>query len=211
VREAQANDRAFRAQVRKVLRSSYSNHYRRMLPAVLEALEFRCNNTVYRPLMDALDLLRRYANRERVIYYDPADRVPLDGVVRPDWHSAVVDERRRVERIPYELCVLTSLRDAVRGREIWVHGSRRWRDPETDLPQDFEAHREIHYAAISQPLDPTAFIANLRGDLDRALARLSGALRQNSAGGVRITTARATSGSGCRSSASSPSPRRWRP
>ncbi len=88
-----------------------------MLPAVLEALEFRCNNTAYRPLMDALELLRRYTHRERVIYYDPADRVPLDGVVRPDWRSAVVDERGRVERIPYELCVLTSTRDAIRRRD----------------------------------------------------------------------------------------------
>ncbi len=65
-----------------MLRSSYSNHYRRMLPAVLEALEFRCNNTVYRPLMDALELLRRYAHRDRIVFYDPADRVPLDGVVK---------------------------------------------------------------------------------------------------------------------------------
>ena len=99
-----------------------------------------------------------------------------------------MDERGRVERIPYELCVLTSLRDAIRRREIWVQGSRRWRDPETDLPPDFEQHREIHYAAISQPLDPTAFIAKLRGDLDQALVRLSGALRHDTAGGVRITT-----------------------
>ena len=76
VREAQANDQAFRARVRKVLRSSYSNHYRRMLPAVLETLEFRCNNTAYRPLMEALELLRRYAHRERVIFYDVAERVP---------------------------------------------------------------------------------------------------------------------------------------
>ena len=126
VREAQANDQAFRAQVRKVLRSSYSNHYRRMLPAVLEALQFRCNNTAYRPLIDALELLRRYTHRERVIFYDAADRVPLDGVVRADWREAVVDERGRVERIPYELCVLTSLREAIRRREIWVAGSRRW-------------------------------------------------------------------------------------
>src|SRR5450755_4405075 len=138
--------------------------------------------------MEALELLRRYAHRERIVFYDQADRVPLNGVVRSDWRSAVVDEQGRVERIPYELCVLTSLRDAIRRREIWVQGSQRWRDPETDLPQDFEAHREIHYAAISQPLDPTAFIAKLRADLDQALGRLSGALARNTAGGVRITT-----------------------
>ena len=29
-------------------RSSYSNYYRRMLPRLLGALEFRCNNTAFR-------------------------------------------------------------------------------------------------------------------------------------------------------------------
>ena len=85
--------------------------------------------------MDALELLRRYAHRERIQFYDPAERVPIDGVVKPDWRQAVIDERGRVERIPYELCVLISLREAIRRREIWIEGSRRWGDPETDLPR----------------------------------------------------------------------------
>jgi hypothetical protein len=43
--------------------------------------------------MDALELLRRYTHRERVVYYDPADRVPLDGWsgrigARRSWTSA---------------------------------------------------------------------------------------------------------------------------
>ena len=65
VREAKANQQAFQARVRTVLRGSYSSYYRRMLPALLSALEFRCNNTAYRPIMDALDLLARYAERRR--------------------------------------------------------------------------------------------------------------------------------------------------
>ncbi|MDP9640946.1 hypothetical protein J2S53_000891 [Actinopolyspora lacussalsi] len=31
-----------------------------MLPVLLAALEFRCNNTAYRPIMQALELLGRY-------------------------------------------------------------------------------------------------------------------------------------------------------
>ncbi len=53
VREAKANEVAFRARVRTVLRSSYSGHYRRGLPPLLAALQFRCNNAAYRPVMDA--------------------------------------------------------------------------------------------------------------------------------------------------------------
>jgi len=92
VREAKAGEAAFRARVRTVLRSSYSNHYRWMVPRLLGALDFRCNNSVYRPVMDAVVLLRRYADRERVQFYDDTERVPLDGVVPSSWRSAVVDE-----------------------------------------------------------------------------------------------------------------------
>ncbi|MGI8810144.1 MAG: DUF4158 domain-containing protein, partial [Acidimicrobiales bacterium] len=159
VAEAKANDTIFRQRVRTVLRSSYSAHYRRMLPKLLAALDFRCNNTAYRPVMDALVLLRRYADhssRER--FYAKEEKVPLDGVVPREWRDAVVDEAGQVERIPYELCVLRSLREAIRRREVYVAGANRWRNPEDDLPADFEANRDVHYAAIRQPLDPTAFV-----------------------------------------------------
>jgi hypothetical protein len=45
VREARAHEAAFPKRVRKVLRSSYSSHYRRMLPKLLTAIEFRCTTT----------------------------------------------------------------------------------------------------------------------------------------------------------------------
>jgi TnpA family transposase len=95
-----------------------------------------------------------------------------------------------VERIPYELCVLKALREAIRRREVWVVGANRWRDPEQDLPQDFDANRDVHYAAIRQPLDAAAFIGGLRQRLGAALGRLGRALGDGSGGGVRITTRR---------------------
>jgi len=191
VAEARANDTAFRQRVRTVLRSSYSAHYRRMLPKLLAALEFRCNNTAYRPVMDALDLLRRCTDRPaRERFYDEKEKVPIEGVVPREWAEAVVDEEGRVERIPYELCVLRSLREAIRRREVYVAGATRWRNPEDDLPADFEANRDVHYAAIRQPLDPSEFVADLKGRLGAALTRLDEGIAAGTTGGVKITARR---------------------
>lgn len=102
--------------VRTVLRGSYSHHYRRLLPDLPAALEFRCNNTEHRPVMDAVELLARYKDidvSDRT-HYARVDRVPLEGVVPRQWRDAVVDEKGRVERIPYELSVLKALREAIR-------------------------------------------------------------------------------------------------
>ena len=112
--------------MRTVVRSSYSTYYRRMLPPLLAALKCWCNNTAYRPIMDALELLHRYVGVDgKVRFFAQADRVPMDGVVPNARREAVVDEHARVERIPHELCTLIALRDALRRREIYVHGGSR--------------------------------------------------------------------------------------
>ncbi|MET8327153.1 hypothetical protein [Streptomyces sp. NPDC005181] len=95
-------------------------------------------------------------------------------MVREEWRKAVVDDKGRVERIPYELCVLVALRDALRRREIWVAGANRWRNPEDDLPPDFEDNRDVHYDAIRQPLDAAAFTDALEKRLRDALTRFDG-------------------------------------
>lgn len=100
-----------------MLRSSYSNYCRQMLPPLLRTLGFTCNNTAYRPVMDALALLEEYADG-KTPFYDADDAVPMDGVVRKDWRETVVDDKGKVERIPYELCVLVALRDSIRRREM---------------------------------------------------------------------------------------------
>jgi TnpA family transposase len=160
-----------------------------MLPHLLGALMFRSHNSAYRPVIDALELLRRYAGRDgRAKLYDPGERVPLDGVVPTARRDAVRDDAGRIARVPYELCVLSALRDALRRREVWVDGARRYGDPDIDLPGDHEDNRDVHYAALGQPQDPTAFIADLRRKLTAGLDRLDHALAHNTTGGVKIGT-----------------------
>ena len=122
------------------------------------------------------------------MYYDAAEHVPIEHVVPDDWGDAVVDpETGRVERIPYELCVLVALRQAIRRREIWVEGGKVWRNPDADLPQDFEDNRDVHYEALSKPRDPADFIADLQRRHVAALGRLNTALGKGTTGGVKIT------------------------
>ena len=191
VREAKATEQLFRQRVRKEIRGSYSNHYRRMLPRILEAVEFRCANHLYRPVMDALELLHRHLDTSgQQRFYPPGEQVPIARAVPDEWRQAVSDEHGRIERIPYELCVLRALRDALRRREIWVLGAHRWRNPDEDLPADFAANRDVHYAAIRKPRDPQAFISDLQARLHAGLERLNQAVSTNTAGGVRMTTRR---------------------
>lgn len=143
VKEFKSSGPMFRTVVHTVMRASYSNHYRKMLPLLLDALPFRCNNSAYRPIMDALALLQ--SNRgKRFQFFAVDDDLPVDGVIKPKWQEIVIETspngERRINRINYEICVLQSLRDALRSKEIWVEGADRFRNPDEDLAE--QLHRE---------------------------------------------------------------------
>lgn len=187
-REAKATGPTYRTTLRATIRGSYSGHYRRAVLDLLAALDFRSNNEAHRPVIRALDLVRRYADA-KVRAYPAGEDVPLDGVVRPLWRDAVVDRdpqgRLRVNRITYEICALEALRDQLRCKEVWVAGADRYRNPDEDLPADFAARRDEHYAALGLPRDAGAFVARLQDEMRAALARFDRGLPRNP--DVRVT------------------------
>ena len=75
----------------------------------------------------------------------------------------------RVNRLTYELSVLQTLRERVRSKEVWVAGAAQFRNPEDDLPRDFEQHRATYYADLNQPLSADEFVASLKTQLTTAL------------------------------------------
>jgi TnpA family transposase len=172
----------YRRSLRTTIRSSYTGHYRRMVPALLEALDFRSNNAAHQPVIEALALVRRYAGtRQR--YLPTHEAVPIDGVVRPLWRDAVVDVdakgRKRINRLTYEICVLEALRERLRSKEVWVVGANRYRNPDEDLPADFAGQRLLYYNALKLPIDANRFTADLREEMHAALAMLDAGYKRN--------------------------------
>src|SRR3546814_1635427 len=77
------------------------------------------------------------------------------------------------------LCVLTQLRDRIRSKEIWVVGADRYRNPDDDLPKDFEIRRDAYYSGLSLTPDAQAFCASIREELERELLLLNANIPQN--------------------------------
>jgi hypothetical protein len=184
VKEYRTTGSAYQQKVYTVMRGSYRAHYRRMVPAILKALTFHSNNAVHHPVIQALELLRRYADSPSTQpYFALTEVVPLEGVVRPGWRDIVVkrdkDGQEQINRVNYEISVLHALRERLRCKELWVAGAYRLRNPDEDLPNDFAAQRETYYAALHQPLDAEQFIADRKHELAAALAALDQNLPTN--------------------------------
>lgn len=169
--------------IQTVMRGSYASHYRRMVPPLLSALRFRSNNASWRPILYALDLIRQWRKDGRRIV--PADLVPK-GSIPAKWRAAVIDASDRLNVIPFELCILAQLRERVRAKEIWVDGADRHRNPDDDLPADFEAQRDTYYQGLGLTQDAGEFIAAVRDELTRELHLLNRTLPGNDK--VRLRT-----------------------
>ncbi|WP_417460783.1 Tn3 family transposase [Kordiimonas sp.] len=182
VKEYKSSGPGYKKKVHTVLRASYGNHYRKMLPAILEVLEFRSNNVAYRPLLDALDWIKRMrADNRRFIQLD--EGLPIDGVVPKKWREVIIEHDAtsgpRINRINYEICALQTLRERIRCKEVWVVGADRYRNPDEDLPGDFEERRPKYYELLEQPMDAGEFVAHVKKDMDRTLFELNASMPRN--------------------------------
>lgn len=180
VAEFKASGSTYQQRVYSVMRASYVHHYRRMVPALLENLEFGTHQESHRPILKALELLKQYQDSSS--RYCAEEELVVQGVLESDWRDLLVESNQgkdRVNRVNYELAVLQALRDRLRSKTIWVKSAKRYGDPDADLPQDFEQHRATYYAALNQPLNADSFVLHLKTELTAALETLNTELPQN--------------------------------
>lgn len=165
------------------IRSSYSSSYRTAVTELLKTLDFRSNNHNHQPLIEAIQLIRKYANTNQ-IYYALGDDVPTGKDIIPvKWREHVIEKdskgNEKINRMNYEICVLHALRDKLKCREIWVVGADRYQNPDDHLPSDFAKHREVHYAALKLPLNAEEKITELQNEMHEKLTMLDQGLPKN--------------------------------
>ncbi len=110
VKEYKAGGSGYQQQVQKAMRGPYSKHYRRMIPVILKHLAFCSNNDVHQPIVQALELLKKYVDVPLTQpHFASAETVPLDEIVPAAWRKAVVTNDKtgkteQVSRINPQLC-----------------------------------------------------------------------------------------------------------
>jgi TnpA family transposase len=167
--------------VYKRARSSYLRHYRRMLSPVMEVLDFKSNNTTYQPIIEALKLIKDNLYSKSTLYPEEST-VPIDGVIKKSHQKHLIELTKqgdRINRIDYELGVLHKLRSKIRVKEIWIDKAYRYRNPEEDLPQDFEENKDKYYKLLKTSVSAKDFVSKLKKDLANNLANFNKSLPSN--------------------------------
>lgn len=146
---------------------------REFAPAFVGSLDLRAN-AAGAELVRAVEVLRQLnAEQKR--------RVPKDapiGFVPARWRPYVLNDKGRIRRSYWELCLLSELRDALRSGDVWVAGSRRFANPETFLiaPEQWPAIQVEICAMLGTPTDGAARLAEHEEEFVRRLKHLDGVL-----------------------------------
>lgn len=172
----------YRQSVQTHISSSYTHHYRQMLPLLFQVLIFRSNNDQYKPLIEALAIVAAYLG-EKDAYYPQDQTVPIEDVIQKQWQNWIYQKDkkglRRIRRVRYELCVLQSLREKLRCKEIWVEHADHYRNPDNDVPADFSDNRDEYYDALNLTQDGEEFVKALKQEMSDSLQRLNDSLPTN--------------------------------
>ena len=122
---------------------------RRYAPEFLGALKLRAAPAA-KNVLDAVEALRGMNT-------DNARKVPVDAptsFIKPRWHKLVVTDAG-IDRRYYELCALSELKNSLRSGDIWVQGSRQFKDFEDYLvpPEKFASLKQSSQLPLTVATD----------------------------------------------------------
>jgi hypothetical protein len=148
---------------------------RRSMPVLLSTLEFRAAPAAA-DILQAVEVLRSMNERQ-------ARKVPEDapvGFVRKRWMDLVFTEEG-IDRRFYELCVLSELKNALRSGDLWIPGSRQFKDFEAYLipAAQFQAQLVQRELGLAVETECEAYIQERLLGLERALQRVEGLAARN--------------------------------
>lgn len=176
----------YQNQVQIKTRSLYSHAHRVVLLRLLESFTFKSNTPDGNSILEAIELIKEY--RDDTFKYFPSQAVvSIKNVVPNEWHAHVIeasdnssgDQSIKVNRINYEIAVLEELRKTLRCKSIWIVGAYRFRNPDEDLPQDFDENREHYFKLMALPSNANDFVKALQDNLDHHLKLLNNSILCN--------------------------------
>ncbi|WP_440137185.1 Tn3 family transposase, partial [Francisella philomiragia] len=148
-----------------------------MIQPLLSSIVLKSNNTNHQPIIEAVELIKEYFNSSKA--YFPKDIEVPTSFLPKKWQARIIDNNENIKRICYEVYVLKKLADRIRCREIWIEGSFLHRNPDYDLPKDFNASNPENYDNLSLPFDAEEFIKKLKENLSKSLEDLNNNIKYN--------------------------------
>ena len=164
----------YQHQVQEKMHRTYAYGNRTSLLSIIRTLEIFEDHIDYKPILSAINFINKYWNESNLSYY--INIPPLIGIIPQNWYQMTVTVEKgqlRINKYNYELAVLERVKSFLGFKAIWVDKSYSYRNPNKDLPKDFNEMRKSYYELLDLPLKSKDFIAKLKTSLAKNLDALN--------------------------------------
>lgn len=189
ITDLQQRGKWYQQQVQNKIHSKYAYGSRTTLLPILQTFQLKEDNSSYQPILKAVEFINKYWNESDSEYYETEP--PIEGIIPTNWHPMVVQVDKdviKVNKYNYELAVLEELKRFLNFKAIWIKRSYRYRNPEEDIPKDFEQKKQQYYQELGLPLDDKEFITKLQNALERGLENLNSKIPNNNLVKIKTST-----------------------
>ncbi|WP_341789694.1 Tn3 family transposase [Rickettsia endosymbiont of Polydrusus tereticollis] len=189
ITDLQQRGKWYQQQVQNKIHSKYAYGSRTTLLPILQTFQLKEDHSSYQPILKAVEFINKYWNESDSEYYETEP--PIEGIIPTNWHPMVVQVDKdviKVNKYNYELAVLEELKRFLNFKAIWIKRSYRYRNPEEDIPKDFEQKKQQYYQELGLPLDDKEFITKLQNALERGLENLNSKIPNNNLVKIKTST-----------------------
>ena len=188
-----SGSRWYQNQVNLKVSSLYSHAHRNALLKLIDTFTFKSNTADGIEFLKAMDFIKQQKSLTD-IYYPDSSKVPITNIIPLSWKILVIEtgksyidstknearkEPDKIKRLNYEVAILELFREKLRCKLIWIEGAYRYRNPDDDLPSDWETNREEYYSKLDLPLKSSDFIKKLKDEQHNNLEILDNAIPAN--------------------------------
>lgn len=170
----------YQKQIRTKMRSLYSHGSRSELLDLLTQLPIEVGEYENKVMLDAIQFILKYRHSPHDIYQKTP---PLKHVIPDNWLDFVIDNKTEstvfVNKFNYEMVVCNEIRRKLAYKGLWIKGSYRYRDPQNDLPKDFEENKAFYYKKLGLSTNPKDFTKLSKTELSQALTSLNNSMPGN--------------------------------
>lgn len=189
--ELKSRGKWYETEVKNKMRSLYAHGSRRLLLKLLDIFQFRSNRIEEKLLLDAIEFIKQNQNNLTAYSHD-IQKIPMIDILSSDLHQTITESqsgnhnsrlkqlnKETIDHMYYEVMVLNKLYDKLQCKAIWIEGAHRFRNPDEDMPKDFDQNEEYYFNLLNLPMDASAFTKDLKNEVDDALDMLNQSLPNN--------------------------------
>ena len=174
----------YRNQIKAKALSLYSHNNRHIVWSLMEVLEFQTESKELSKILLALKFVKKVSQPESSL----KDRLYYPGflknIISAQWLALVQDKtvdsvKVKINWHAFEMALFEVLETTLSVKNIWVNLSFRYRNPQKDLPADFDENEDYYFNLLGLPKDVEVFIHNLKQRLDSNLRDLNAYILDN--------------------------------